>query len=263
MKPISRQSVTVVFKGENLTVSLLISKRTNNKWIVCLHGLQSNAQLFEDLFTQSFLNSYSLLAIDLIGFGNSAKSDDFSYDIADQAEIIKLMLAKLHIKQLHLIGHSLGGMVGVLLLEPLREVILSFANLEGNLVLADCSISKDVVQYTQAEFESTEYERLKESVRQSGQKSTAHRSDWLETITARVFYKTSASIVEWSKHEKLLTLFSEAPTKRMFMYGVENASKAALVPASIKQVGIAGAGHFMLLDNPEACYAALEDFIAE
>ena len=262
MQSISKQTLEIVFRDQVLQVALFISKRTD-KWVVCLHGLQSDATLFNDLFKQSFLDGYSLLSINFVGFGDSSKPDDFSYDIADQAEIIKLVLTKLNVESLHLIGHSLGGMVGALLLKPFGNKVLSFANLEGNLVLADCGDSKDVVKYNETEFEDVGYIRLKENIRQSNQKSAPYRSGWLETIPAKVFYKTSASVIRWSKGEKLLKVFSEASVKRMFMYGSQNASKADIVPEKISKVAIPEAGHFMLLDNPEACYSALEDFISK
>lgn len=257
-----KQIITVHYKNQDLDVSILVARRTD-QWVVCLHGLQANAELFSDLFNQSFLDNYSLLAISFIGFGDSTKPDDFSYDVADQAEVTKLVLNELGIKQLHLIGHSLGGMVGTLLLEPLRANIMSFANLEGNLVLADCGDSKNVAQYSEADFKKYGYDNLKESIRQSGQKSASYRYKRLEIIPAKVFYKTSTSIVDWSKSEKLLDLFVGSQVKRMFMYGSRNAVKADTLVESISKVVIDEAGHFMLLDNPQACYAALNDFIED
>src|SRR5260221_5662540 len=130
--PFDEEIVTLSYKVTSCQVASFIQKRST-EYILFLHGIQSNKELFVPLMKQSFLDAYSLLALDCIGFGNSSKPEDFSYDVQEQAHIISEVLKQLGITKLHIIGHSLGGVIGTLLLQPLQENILSFLNLEGNL----------------------------------------------------------------------------------------------------------------------------------
>jgi pimeloyl-ACP methyl ester carboxylesterase len=260
MSTLKRKRIVVTSSGHSIGVSVLEAKR-KNQWIVALHGIQTNSVMFEPLFAQSFTSRYSLLAIDLIGFGESDKPEDFSYTVEDQAKVVMQVLDLLGIEQMHVIGHSLGGMIGTLLLPELGSRAESFANLESNLVASDCGASKEAVKFSIEEFESTEYHRIKASIDSSGEPSAASRSKWLQMIPAMVFYKTSISIVEWSTSEKLREIFNTSTVRRLYMYGSKNAAKAKSVTESVKKVEIPNAGHFMLIDQPHACHDALKDFI--
>ncbi len=259
---LERKNIAILYNGEKLHVSMLTARRSS-EWIVGLHGVQSDKSLYEGFFAQSFTADYSLLAIDFIGFGDSDKPDNFSYDLKDQAAIVLLILDRLDVGRIHLVGHSLGGMVGILLLDMLGERVVSFANLEGNLVLADCGTSKQVATYSLKEFEATGYDQLRMQISQSSEASAAARSRWLRQIPAAVFYKSSMSILAWSKSGKLQTMFNNATIRRLFMYGDQNVHKAEIVSAAVTKVSVTGAGHFMLLDQPNACYRSLQEFISK
>jgi pimeloyl-ACP methyl ester carboxylesterase len=186
MSNLEKKTIVVELNDHTLNVSVLIAKR-QAQWIVALHGIQSNKALYEPLFNQSFASDFSLLAIDFIGFGDSDKPEDFSYSIEDQTKIVREVIDQLEIEQIHLIGHSLGGMVGTLLLPEMGEKIFSFSNLEGNLVGADCGASKDTVQFSIEEFEPTEYARLQKRVADSHEPSAEFRSKWLQSNPRKGF----------------------------------------------------------------------------
>ncbi|MBI2420710.1 MAG: hypothetical protein HYV38_01345 [Candidatus Levybacteria bacterium] len=237
------KAFSVSFEEFKLKIDTLI-KPSGTEWIIFLHGIQSNKELFSDFLKQPFLQKYSLLSLDLIGFGNSSKPETFSYDILDQAN-----------------GHSLGGTIGTLMLEPLKDTIVSFINLEGNLTLLDSSVTKEVAGYTFDEFKQEKYQQIKESVRNSDDTSAALRSKCLEMIPDYVFYKTSLSIIKWVKDEDVLHLFADASCKRLYLYGDKNNFKKNIAPDSVEKVEIPNAGHFMLLDNPKTTYQVIEKLL--
>lgn len=242
--------------GQGVRVSVFV-KRRSSKWLVCLHGIQSNKGLFVDLFKQSFLDDFSLLSIDFVGFGDSDKPQDFSYDIQDQAKIVEQIIKDLNIQELYLIGHSLGGMVGILLLNPLRNVIKSFINAEGNMVYADCGLSKDVADYNFEDFRNYGYEKVKKGINDN------RRTEAIKKVPDFVFYKTSISVVDWAKSEKLLKSFKDSLVKKMFLYGDKNSEKANILPDSTEKAEVLNAGHFMLVDNPEGCYENIRRFLID
>jgi pimeloyl-ACP methyl ester carboxylesterase len=253
---VRQEHLKVPFGNTFLDVAACLEK-SGPDWLFCIHGVQSNSQLFGDLFSQSFLKGYSKIAIDLVGFGQSAKPHGFSYSVEDQAAVVREVFGLLEIERAVLVGHSLGGMIGVLLLDPLSEVLRGFVNMEGNLQYADCGASKEVANSDYASFRADVYRDIKTKV--AGE--SPQRTLWLNDIPDYVFYKSSQSIVEWSKSEKLAPLFASARCPSLFVYGERNSYKRLAVPKVIPSCQINNAGHFMLMDNPQESYACLESFL--
>lgn len=80
---------------------------------VYLHGLGGSATNFTDL---AGLVGTRLpgMAIDLPGFGRSAPPEGFDYAPDSQTEVIAAFLAGLDCGPVHLVGNSMGGIVGLL-----------------------------------------------------------------------------------------------------------------------------------------------------
>lgn len=223
--------LTVNHNGKKVPISALV-KRTQPVWIVCLHGLKSGKELFRELLERPFFENYSIAAFDFAGFGDSGAPQGFSYDIADQAGIIHEAINLLGIRDFYLIGHSLGGMVGTLLLEEFGKRIKGFINMEGNLVGSDCGDSRRIASMTAQRFEGS-----------------------------AAVYRTSVSIVNWSDSEKLLPKFLNAPQRKLYIYGDRNKNKALSLEGKVPTAQIPNAGHFMLKDNPLETYHKIEDFL--
>lgn len=223
--------------------------------VVCLHGLQFNKSAFAPVLNLCSQKGLSCLALDFIGFGDSSKPLDFSYELEEQALVIGHLLKDFRFEKLVLVGHSMGGMIGTLLLAELEEKLLGFVNMEGNFVLNDCGASLLVSKTTFEEFSRNVFPELKQSPEAS------ERKQWLDSTADYAFYGSSHSIVEWSQSEKLLPLFVESPVNKLFVYGEKNRRKVAELPASIAKAEIAQAGHFMLMDNPEETLTVLEGFL--
>lgn len=255
-----QQIHSLEYKGLKLDISLN-EKKGSDVWIVCLHGLQSNKALFRQMLDRPFYQDLSYIALDFVGFGNSSKPDDFSYDLGDQSEIIEQVIKDRAIPSMHLIGHSMGGMVQILLLDRLGDSVLSCTNLEGNLTIEDAGTSLKVSKDTFEDFKNSEYPLLKKSLESSQEPSASLRREALDLIPDYAFYKSSQSIVEWSKSKKLLGLFNDSPVRKLFVYGDANRRKTEFLAPSIQTAEIPNAGHFMLLDNLNACCEKIEDFI--
>ncbi len=258
--PLTEKIFNVSYKGFSLKVAAFVQERSS-EYLLCLHGLQANKELFKPLLEQEFVAKYSFIAIDCIGFGNSSKPEDFSYDIEEQAHIVNEVINQLAIKKLHIIGHSLGGVIGTLLLQPLESKILSFINIEGNLTLNDSGISKIVAEYSFEDFKNDKYMQIQNDLKQSREPSAFQRNKWIAQIPDYVFYQTSVSLVDWAKSGKLLQLFAQSSSKKVYMIGDKNRVKRAIVPTGIQTIVIPNAGHFMLLDNPKVCFAVIKTFL--
>lgn len=175
-------------------------------WLVGLPGLQSDKTLFDGMFSDARFARFSRLALDLVGD-----------DLEEQARGVLHHLDEKGITHFSIVGHSLGGMVGTLLLDRAPDRVRSLVSLEGNLTLEDCGASRT-----------------------------------LETPRAR-------SILRWSESGELARIFREAPQPKVLLVG----EKSHFRSRPPETVLIPGAGHFLLRDNPEAVYAAVDHFFLE
>ena len=81
--------------------------------IVLLHSSMSSKSQWRELM-ESLSDRYRLIAIDLLGYGESAMPGD-SYSLHDEVRLVKSVLARelQPGEQFHLIGHSYGGIVAL------------------------------------------------------------------------------------------------------------------------------------------------------
>lgn len=230
-------------------------------WVMCLHGIQSNKALFRDLAAQPFLDGYSIVVPDFVGFGDSSKPEDFSYDIADQANICIDLAKQLGIDSVTLIGHSLGGMVATLMLKELGYKANGIINLEGNFFPEDAGASKVIAGQSFGHFRAKGYEKLKAAIEASGEKSASTRLAWLATTPDYAIYKTAQSIIKWSETGELMRLFANSPARKLYIFGDQNTDKAARLPANVARAAIPNAGHFMLLEQPAQTFGSIANFL--
>lgn len=259
-----QQIISAHYEGMDVAIGCWVKARSD-EWLLGLHGLQTNARLFDDLFCLPEFSSYSTLAMDCVGFGASDKPEPFSYDLQAQAIICQQIIHTLGIKKLHMVGHSMGGMIGTLLLPLLGNDVLSFINLEGNLTLADCGVSRQTLETDFEAFRHQHYVAFKQQLQHSTEPSADCRRLGLAMIPDYAFYRSAQSIVAWASSERILQLFCAAPQPKLFLYGDRNPSKIASLSGahSLTLRAIRNAGHFLLCDNPTATHEAIRDFINE
>ena len=83
----------------------------NGEWMVCLHGLASQAHIW-DLVAPRLSDAFHVVAIDQRGHGLSDKPDS-GYDFATVASDLDEVLRTLQIERALLAGHSWGGNVAL------------------------------------------------------------------------------------------------------------------------------------------------------
>lgn len=228
--------------------------------IICLHGIQGDRSLFDRLTAEPFLESYDLLAIDLPGFGESSKPESWDYNLESHAAAVLDVIAQLGLGRVHLIGHSLGGMIATLLTLRAAERILSVVSLEGNLTLEDCGLSRDIAGIPFQQFAADFFPELKKKLRTSQEPSAPFRLSALEAAGALAFYKISQSIVSWAKSGSLKIAFETAPCPKLLLYGEAGSFKSRVDSPWCRQEAIPDAGHFLLHDNYANVAAAIRKF---
>lgn len=79
--------------------------------IVLLHGFLENKKMWQE-YVDMFSESYRVITIDLLGHG---ESDCLGYvhSMEDNANVVHEVLEHLHIQKAIVVGHSMGGYVGL------------------------------------------------------------------------------------------------------------------------------------------------------
>ncbi len=90
-------------------LAVRIDTRADGPIVVLLHGLNSDATDWQPVI-DDFPMDYRIIAVDLLGYGESPKPVDIDYSCADHVAAIHNTLAKLDLDdQFLLVGYSLGG----------------------------------------------------------------------------------------------------------------------------------------------------------
>ena len=254
--------IEVKLPEHNVALSSYI-RRSGDRWLLCLHGIQTNKILFSNLLNNPDFNQYSFLCPDFVGFGDSTGSENFTYDLHQQLEAIVLMLDHLKIDRVSVVGHSLGGMVGTMMLRDIPDRISALCSIEGNLRLDDCSASRDASDLSLEKFETDGYPDLISSIKSLQAPSREIRLEALKKVSAQVFYKTSRSIVEYSNDGQLFDVFSNSNIPRILIVGQKSSFTSRPSGEDLKIVEVSNAGHFVPLDNPAQFEKELENFLIQ
>ncbi|MCX2180205.1 alpha/beta fold hydrolase [Streptomyces sp. SKN60] len=94
--------------------------------LLLIHGTASSARSWDPM-VPLLTGSHRVIRIDLLGHGRSAKPDDRSYEIPDQAGRVGAALDRLGVGRAVVVGHSSGGVVATALAEQRPELVTALA----------------------------------------------------------------------------------------------------------------------------------------
>ena len=234
-------------------------RRRGEEMVLLLHGLGCSKESFRDIWISDEFNDFSILSMDLLGFGDSSKSSKFSYKIEDHASVCAKVVKEIPSKKIHIVAHSMGGAIGLLLPDSVLNLALTFANLEGNLSIEDCGfVSQKTVNVSFQKFVNEVLPEFKELSKSLGQGRF-----FLDKALPLGFYKSAESLVRWSNSGELISHFKNLPCRKSYFYGEKNADKIALHRLdSVEKIMIGRSGHFMMNDNPDEFYPRLSRFLS-
>ena len=116
--------------------------------ILLIHGLGSRAEDWANLMPQLKRAGYHVYAIDLLGYGRSARPADAEYSIAEEAGYVESFLADRGLNRLSVAGWSMGGWVAM-------RVALDHPERVERLILCDTAGIRFVPDFQVADFEPT------------------------------------------------------------------------------------------------------------
>lgn len=101
------QRQTVLVDGR----SLAYLRSGSGPTVLLVHGITTYSFIWRQIMPQ-LAQSCDVIALDLLGCGDSDKTIDVSYSLTAHAERLKLFVDGLGIDKFHLVGHDLGGGIG-------------------------------------------------------------------------------------------------------------------------------------------------------
>jgi pimeloyl-ACP methyl ester carboxylesterase len=250
----------IEYDGKLIRLSVK-SRMVSDDLVVLLHGFGCAKECFDDAFVAEGLQDLSICTFDFPGHGDSERSNASVYSLQSYADITNILLEKLSPKKVSMVCHSMGGAVGLIATQERNDVTM-FVNVEGNLVASDCGIvSRSTASQSFNTFKRSGYRKFLQDLRRSGRKPDKAWARWYAQADPCALHETAMSLVEWSDSNKLLALFKSLHG-RAYIYG-ENEIKDYLI-ADLQDVSsyrIPDAGHFVMLDNPDAFYPLVSELV--
>lgn len=236
--------------------------------LLFVHGLGESGLCFEGLLRDRRFDAFDRIALDLPGYGASPW-DDEPRSLRSCAEVLAGALESLA-PPIILIGHSMGAVIGQLLLErpgPHTARVSGFVDVEGNVSLADCTFSGPAAAQERGAFLTVGFDRLLERLYREGAEDPALRSYFVSCSLCdrRVYHLHSSELVEASRREDLAGRLGALAMPRLYLHGHPRGTGAhsleLLRRAGVETVAIDDAGHWPFLDQPARFAGELERFL--
>lgn len=259
-----RPTLTMEIRGQAHDLPYL-HRRGTGPAIVFLHGLGCCKEDCLPWIRCDPVAPFRVLAFDLPGCGGSRYSAGGALRMKDLVDLVRNVLAALELRDVVLVGHSMGGLIGLLLSERQPAAIRAFVNVEGNLAPEDCTFSRRAMADEFAEFETVVFPELKRNLASApGIGSARYRAALEGGASARAFYDYARETVAYSDRGNLLERFLALSIPKVFIHGSENAHLTYLPrlrDSHCDVVQIAYANHFPFHDNPDGFAGAMAGFI--
>lgn len=227
--------------------------------VLFVHGLGCSKESWRQAWSAAPLYGHALLAIDLPGFGASPRPAGFSYDLADQAELLASIINLHASRRVRLVAHSMGAAIASLLPEPVARRVDNLVIVEGRLVSSSCGIAAIAAGVDARRFETEVFPQFRRRV------AADRRAAFdLDRADPEAFYRSSRSLIEWTAGDGLVPRLAAFNCPTAFVYGSDNRHLGELQlldPGVLHEIG--DAGHFVMNERPEEFYALLARLTAD
>jgi pimeloyl-ACP methyl ester carboxylesterase len=200
---------------------------------------------------QAASTSYRAYAIDLWGFGESAKDRDF-YSLEQQANLIDLFMNAMGIGKIALIGHGLGAAVALLFASKHAFVV------DRAMLISPPVQNGDILE----RFGSTVPTELANRLLEQSPGAEAARSESPKTDEAAI--KTS---LEELGYINLMEISRQVTTASLIVTGDRDPisqgqdTNNGSLPSMFHKIRFDQSGHFPMIDQPNKFNRLMTDFL--
>lgn len=225
--------------------------------IVALHGLGCASSFeYPTVFAQPPLKGRSALLIDLMGYGFSDRPEQFDYTTTAHAEAVVELIETLHLREVVLYGHSMGGAIAIEVASRLRTKVTHLILSEANLDAGGGEFSTGIAQQPLNEYLAHGHRAAKDGAMAQGY------GDWaamMRCALPRAVHAGATSLVAGVTPDWCSQLYNHL-SKRSFIFGEDSLpdpDESRLREAGLQIEIVPGAGHGMALDNPAGLAQAI------
>ncbi|HJP37576.1 MAG TPA: alpha/beta hydrolase [Gammaproteobacteria bacterium] len=225
--------------------------------ILFVHGLGCSKESWREAWQRSELRGKSLLATDLPGFGHTACPPGFGAQLDDYARVLGALIDAYALRRIHLVAHSMGGSIALLLPPQVLSRLESLVLVEPRLFRSSCGLAAMTAGVSKDEFCQSVFPEFRQ--RMSNDPKVVFD---LGRVDTDAFYASSRSLMELLAQRTLLQHYQRAECRKFFVYGAENQhlqELACILPA--QTIAIEQAGHFVMNDNPDSFYVCLSAIV--
>ena len=230
-----------------------------DKVIVFLHGLGEAGGIFDDLLATAELQrpAYTNVVPDLPGYGRSAWPA-VPASLGELADQLAAWLSGFSRPPL-VVGHSMGGVLSVLLAERTPAVVRAIVNIEGNVSLGDSTFSGRVAAWSPDDYVVHGHDKLVDeifAIGLAGGPARYYHAAFRFADPAST-HKHARDLVDISTTESMAGRMATVPVPVRFVAGVPNGlaerSLELLDVAGIPTLRVEPAGHWVYVDQPDPC----------
>jgi pimeloyl-ACP methyl ester carboxylesterase len=235
--------------------------------IVFLHGFGSTKEDYADIVFHKALDDRPFLAYDAPGCGRSHCADLDRLSIPFLVDVALGMIDGAGFDRVHLVGHSMGGLTGLMLADAHPERVLSFTSIEGNLAPEDCFLSRQILTHADPDPDAFLDAFASRALTAPAYASALFAAGLKHKVRPGAVAPIFKSMVHLSDEAGLMERFLGLPCPRLFMYGSQNAGLSYLPnlrDEGVQLAEISKCGHFPMYSNPFEMWICLSAFfIAE
>jgi pimeloyl-ACP methyl ester carboxylesterase len=241
--------------------------------LLLIHGLLGSLHYFEP---QRYLPGVDIYTPDLIGYGQR-RSEDAHITLADQAAMLARFLHDEVGGPAWVLGHSVGGIVAMLLADLVPELVRGVINVEGNFTLKDAFWTGRIAALPDADW-AAEYGAMEANpaawLERSGIEASDERVAWARDILANQPYTTvqtmAQSVLDTTGAPEYLGCVGRvlARATPLYLVGGEQSSAGWDVPdwvlSQARRVCVQPkTGHMMMLEDPGNFCRIVESILYE
>ncbi|MEM8631636.1 MAG: alpha/beta fold hydrolase, partial [Pseudomonadota bacterium] len=145
-RPLDSFKLDLTVQGVSLQLACL-RRKGSRPTVVCLHGFGSTKEDYADLALHPDFLDRDLVVWDAPGCGASSVGDPGAVSIPFLVKVASAALDALELAEFHLVGHSMGGLTGLMFAKENCDRVLSFFDIEGNLAPEDCFLSRQIIDH--------------------------------------------------------------------------------------------------------------------
>jgi len=235
--------------------------------VVFVHGLANSSAYFDDAGDREELSGRGIVAFDLPGFGRTAAPDGFTFSMEQQARVVVGLIEALDLDDVTLVGHSMGGTIALLAAEALAGRLAELIVAEGKLRLEPYVWSARIAAEPFEVWERTfaDMQRRAEIVVRGGMlrrrvHAIRRAAPALRQTTARAMHASAIALQRTAADPALYDRFLSFARPCRYLFGENNLHVTLyqrLVGDGATVEIVPGAGHQMMLDNPDGFYQAV------